>query len=176
MTVKYKKITAVILIDLVVLSVMYCVYGFTIGGKPEIITNVPYTIFSSITLTVVSISTYLFITKRAIGKNVSPILLVGIWFIAYFASVGIYNFGNEFLNLDKPTEYESTVINVEQESSGKSSYYLISFNDNNGKKVAIRDDYYAPEVGAIISVKEYSGAFGYPIFYTDFKIVESILD
>lgn len=176
MTVKYKKITAAILIDLVVLSVMYCVYGFTIGGKPEFIANIPYTIFSSITLTAVSIFTYLFITKHTIGKNVSPILLVGIWFIAYFASVGIYNFGNEFLNLDKPTEYESTVITVEQKSSGKSSHYVISFNDSNGNKVAVRDDYYAPEIGATINVKEYSGAFGYPIFYTDFKIVESILD
>ena len=176
MAINYKKITAVILIDLVILSVMYCIYGFTIGGKPEIIANVPYTIFSSITLTAVSIFTYLFITKRAIGKSVSPILLVGIWFIAYSASVGIYNLGNEFLNIEEPTEYESTVINVEQKSSGKSSHYVISFNDSNGNKVTVRDDYYAPEIGEPINVKEYSGAFGYPIFYTDFEIAESILD
>lgn len=100
MTVNYKKITAVILIDLIILSVMYCIFGFIIGGKPELITNVPYTIFSSITITAVSVFTYLFITKRAIGKSVPPILLIGIWFIAYFASVGIYDFGNEFLNTE----------------------------------------------------------------------------
>ena len=136
MTINYKKITVVVLIDLVILSVLYCIYGFTIGGKPEFITNIPYTIFSSVTLTAVSIFTYLYITKRVIGRNVSPLLFVGILFIAYFASVGIYNFGNEFLNIDEPIEYESTVINVEQKSFGKSSRYIISFNDNNGKTIS----------------------------------------
>lgn len=173
MTINYKKITAVVLIDLVIISVLYCIYGFTIGGKPEFITNVPYTIFSSITITAISIFTYLFVTKRAIGKNVSPILFVGILFITYFVSVGIYNLGNEFLNLEEPVEYESTVINVEQKLSGKSSRYVIYFNDSNGKTVAYTDEYNAPKIGATISVKEYLGAFGYPIFYTDFEIAES---
>lgn len=176
MTINYKKITAVILIDLLVLSVLYCIYGFTIGGKPELLANVPYTIFSSIILTAVSIFTYLFITKRAIGKNVSPFLLVGILFISYFASVGVYNWGNEFLSLEEPAEYKSTVINVEQKRTGKSSHYVIYFNDNNGKTVAITDEYNAPAIGASIEVKEYSGAFGYPVFYTNFEISESKFD
>ena len=176
MTINYKKITAVIIIDLLVLSVLYCIYGFTIGGKPELLTNVPYTIFSSITLTVVSIFTYLFITKRAIGKNVSPFLLVGILFVAYFASVGMYNLGNEFLTLEKPTEYTSTIINVEQKRTGKNSHYVIYFNDNNGKTVSITDEYNAPKIGASIEVKEYSGAFGYPVFYTNYEIAESKFD
>ena len=176
MTINYKKITVVVLVDLLIISVLYCTYGFIIGGKPEFITNVPYTIFSSITLTATSIFTYLYITKRAIGKNISPLLMIAILFISYFASVGIYNLGNEFLNLEEPMQYETAVINVKQENLGKSSHYVISFEDSNGNIVTITDDYNSPKIGASINVKEYSGAFGYPVFYATFEIAESKFD
>ena len=175
MTINYKKITGIILIDLIVISVLFGVYGFAFGGKPNLISNVPYTIFTMITLCVISIITYLYITKKAVGKNLPPYLFVGILFIAYFASVGIYNFENEFLSFEEPIKYESTVINTEQKSFGKSSRYVIYFNDSGGKLISVTDDYNAPKIGSQIEVEEIPGAFGYSVFYTTFETYESIL-
>lgn len=168
MTIDFKKIMATIGIDAVAIAILYCVFGFTIGGEPDVFTNIPYAIFSIVAVASISLFTFHFIKKRAIGEKLPPYLLVGIMIAVYFVSYAIYDFSNEIFSTEEHLKYESTVTYID-EYKGR---YEIGFTNQAGDEVSVDNSNYSPKIGAPVQVEEIPGAFGYSEYYITFEIVE----
>lgn len=168
MKIDIKRIMAVIGIDVVAITVLYCIFGFTIGGEPDVFTNIPYAIFSVVAVISISLFTFRFITKRAVGEKLPPYLLVGIMIAVHLAACAIYDFSNEFLSTNEYLKYESTVTYID-EYKGR---YEIGFTNQAGDEVFVDNSNYSPKINAPVQVEEIPGAFGYSEYYITFEIVE----
>ena len=167
MTIDFKKIMTVIGIDLVAITLLYSIFGFAIGGSPDVFTNIPFAIFSIVAVIGISLFTFFFIKKRAVGKKLPPYLFVGIMIAVHLTSCALYNFGNEILSTNEPLNYESTVTYIDEFKGN----FEIGFTNQAGDEVSV-DSSYSPKINAPIQVEEIPGAFGYSEYYITFEIVE----
>lgn len=168
MTIDFKKTTAVIGIDIIAITVFCLIFGFLIGGEPNVFTNVPFAIFSVVAVTLISLFTFCFIKKRVVGKKLPPYLLIGIMIAVHLVAYAIYDFSNEILSTEEHIKYESTVTYID-EYKGR---YEIGFTNKQGNEVSLNGSDYSPKIGAPVQVEEIPGAFGYSEYYITFEIVE----
>ncbi len=167
MTIDFKKIMPVICIDIVAITLLYSVFGFAIGGAPDVFTNIPFAIFSVVAVIGISLFTFFFIKKRAVGEKLPPYLLVGIMIAVHLTSCAIYDLSNEILSTNEPLNYESTVTYIDEFKGN----YKIGFTNQSGDEVSV-DSSYSPKINAPVQVEEIPGAFGYSEYYIAFEIVE----
>ena len=162
---KRYKIMIVVIADLL-LGAAVCGFGFTIGGKPQI-TFVIYAVFCSVIL---SYASAVFVKGRNCDKGSSFIQsLVILTVVSTVCMYLFYNSVNVLASDNIYQEYETTVeyyISSDRIIGSTVGFYnqdneLAEVSDYN---FIWSDDDSAPVEGATLTIREYNGAFNYPIY------------
>lgn len=155
------KLSAVILVGLLLVVGIDCLIGFTLGGKIGILHVALFFIASFVLGTLASI--FLYIKDRVIEMPKTAIITsMAIFFLVLCLGYGGIN------SISKSSDYleYQTVISY-VETPYKTFHNNYYFEDLNGERQVFRRimgtgvDY---EYGDKINVKEYQGGFGYPVY------------
>lgn len=134
------KIFLAIILDLVLITVLNCIYGFLIGGNPYL-TNIPYICFLIVlTVFVTAITSAVVFGKDFYksfrAKRTAVWVAFAILIFSFFSYVLLNKMGAQ----NDSIEYEAKVTNYTYVF--KSPYQEFNFIDNNGNEQYVR--YYEP--------------------------------
>ena len=156
------KLTAVILVGLLLVIGALCLIGFLIGGR---LTWLHFALFAACSLLYGAAAGYVLLgdekEKRTTAIVVAFLLFFGLFWSGY-GCLNTLSRSNDFL------EYQSTVTYIDLPAR-QLLFETVYFTDSEGQEAhktvlqALNTENYYDD-GVAITVKEYQGGFGYPTY------------